>query len=261
MEKKRELIEKLGEKRRALISRCVTRGLPPAAAQAAGLNPHPKLKPTGIDWLGEIPEHWEVKRLRFLTPQITVGIVVEPSKYYVDEGIAALRSLNVKEMKISDEGLIYISPEANELHRKSMIFQGDLVAIRSGQPGTTAVVGEQYDGANCIDLIVIRKPLDADERFLAHFLNSSSARAQFTLGTGGAIQQHFNIATAASLLVPVSSLTEQTAIASYLDAETAKIDKLIGKVEEAIERLTEYRSALITAAVTGKIDVREECAT
>ena len=64
MAKKRTLIERLKEKRTALISRTVTRGLPPDAARAAGLDPHPKLKPSGIDWLGDVPEHWEVKRLK-----------------------------------------------------------------------------------------------------------------------------------------------------------------------------------------------------
>ena len=65
MAKKRYLIEKLKEKRSALISRTVTRGLPPEAARAADLNPNPKLKPSGIEWLGEIPEHWEVKKLKW----------------------------------------------------------------------------------------------------------------------------------------------------------------------------------------------------
>jgi type I restriction enzyme S subunit len=264
--KKRELIERLKEKRTALITRTVTRGLPSAAARAlsacnaqagAGLPENPPLKPSGLDWLGDIPAHWEVKRLKFVCPHITVGIVVEPSKYYVDEGVACLRSLNVKAHRLVENDLVFISAESNDLHSKSKIYEGDLVAVRSGQPGTTAIVDRRFHGANCIDLIIIRKPHGTTSSFLDYFLNSELAMAQFETGTGGAIQQHFNITTAASLQIIVPPLPEQAAIAAYLDLETAKLDALVGKVELAVERLQEYRTALITAAVTGKIDVRQ----
>ncbi|MBX3347562.1 MAG: restriction endonuclease subunit S [Nitrospira sp.] len=254
--KKRELIERLKEKRTALISRTVTRGLAPAAARVAGLPEKTSFKPSGLDWLGDIPKHWEVKRLKFVSPHITVGIVVEPSKYYADEGIPALRSLNVKPHRLVANDLVFITPTANEQHVKSKIYEGDLVAVRSGQPGTTAVVDKRFHGANCIDLIIIRKPHGATSAFLDYFLNSDMATAQFETGTGGAIQQHFNITMAASLQILVPPLPEQAAIVAYLATETTKVDTLVGKVEEAVERLQEYRTALITAAVTGKIDVR-----
>jgi type I restriction enzyme S subunit len=253
--KKRTLIERLKEKRTALISRTVTRGLPPRAARAAGLDPHPKLKPSGIDWLGDVPEHWTPKRLRFMSPHITVGIVVEPSKYYEDEGIPCLRSLNVRPNALLDRDLVYISAESNRVLSKSMLHKGDLVAVRSGQPGTTAVVDDRFDGANCIDLIIIRKPKAGSATFICYFLNSIPAQAQFIGGAGGAIQQHFNIATAADLWLIEPPIQEQELIANFLDRETTKIDAMITKVETAIERLLEYRTALITAAVTGKIDV------
>ncbi|MGH9428520.1 MAG: restriction endonuclease subunit S, partial [Terriglobia bacterium] len=187
--KKLDLVSKLKEKRTALISRTVTHGLPPEAAR---LNPHPKLRPSGNEWLGDIPVHWKVKRLKFVSSEITVGIVVEPSKYYEDSGVPCLRSLNVKPHSLTDRDLVYISEQSNEIHRKSMLRRGDLVAVRSGQPGTTAVVDERYHRANCIDLIIIRRPRAASEMFISYFLNSLPAQAQFSEGTGGAIQQHFN---------------------------------------------------------------------
>jgi len=256
VEKKRTLIERLKEKRTALISRTVTRGLPPDAAAAASLDPNPRLKPSGVDWLGDVPEHWEIKRLRFISPHITVGIVVEPSKYYEDEGIPCLRSLNVRQNALTDRDLVFISAESNRLLSKSILRKGDLVAVRSGQPGTTAVVDDRYDGANCIDLIIIRKPHQGHSPFFSYFLNSNSAKAQFSGGSGGAIQQHFNIGTAADLQLVEPPHSEQVAIAKFLDRETARLDAMVAKVEAAIGRLQEYRSALITAAVTGKIDVR-----
>jgi type I restriction enzyme S subunit len=258
--KKRTLIERLKEKRTALISQTVTRGLPPDAARAVGLDPHPKLKPSGIDWLGDVPEHWAPTRLRFISPHITVGIVVEPSKYYEDQGIPCLRSLNVHPNSLVDSDLVYISRESHRMLSKSMVKQGDLVAVRSGQPGTTAVIDERFDRANCIDLIIIRRPRIGVPTFFSYFLNSLPAQAQFSRGAGGAIQQHFNITTASDLWLVEPPEYEQAAIADFLDRETAKIDGMTEKVETAIERLQEYRAALITAAVTGKIDVRARTA-
>lgn len=244
--RKQALLDKLAEKRTALISHAVTKGLDPSVP----------MKDSGVAWLGEIPAHWEVKRLKFVSPFITVGIVVEPSKYYVESGIPALRSLNVKRHQLITDDLVFISPESNDLHAKSKIFEGDLVAVRSGQPGTTAIVDKRFHGANCIDLIIIRKPTVATSEFLDFFLNSKPAKAQFESGSGGAIQQHFNITTAGNLIISCPSIKEQTAIATFLDRETAEIDALATKIEQAILSLQEHRSALITHAVTGKIDVR-----
>ena len=254
--KKQTLIERLKEKRTALISRTVTSGLPPDAAHQAGLDPQPKLKPSGIDWLGEVPAHWTPKRLRFISSHITVGIVVEPSKYYEDDGIPCLRSLNVHPNVLIDRDLVYISPESHRTLAKSMVRRGDLVAVRSGQPGTTAVVDHRFDGANCIDLIIIRKPRFGDPTFFSYFLNSLPAQAQFTGRSSGAIQQHFNITMAADLWLLVPPASEQNAITRFLDRETAMLDAMIAKIQTAIERLQEHRTALITAAVTGKINVR-----
>jgi type I restriction enzyme, S subunit len=241
-----KLIALLKEKRQAVISHAVTKGLDPTAP----------MKDSGIEWLGEVPAHWAVSRLRYVSPEITVGIVVEPSKYYCDEGVPALRSLNVNPGRINQDSLVYISNESNELLSKSKLRAGDLVAIRSGQPGTTAVVPIELDGCNCIDLIIIRKPLDGCEKFLCWYLASDTACLQFTEGSGGAIQQHFNIGTAMNLVIPFPSEQEQSAIAAFLDTETAKLDALTAEAGRAISLLKERRSALISAAVTGKIDVR-----
>jgi len=242
----RRLMELLKEKRQAVISHAVTRGLNPAAP----------LKSSGIEWLGDVPEHWEVKRLKNISPEITVGIVVEPSKHYCEEGVPALRSLNVRPGAISVENLVFISPESNELLSKSKLRAGDLVAVRSGQPGTTAVIPRGLDGCNCIDLIIIRKPVAGCEQFLCWYLASDPAVFQFSEGSGGAIQQHFNIGTAMTLVVCVPPISEQTAITTFLREETAKLDTLTAEAQRAIDLLQERRTALISAAVTGQIDVR-----
>ena len=240
---KEHLLSLLAEKRRTLITQAVTRGL----------NPNAPMRDSGVEWLGEIPKHWELKRLKFISPEITVGIVVTPAKYYEDSGVPCLRSLNVKETGLTNTDLVYISPESNELLSKSKVFTGDLVAVRSGQPGTTATVDERFDGANCMDLIIIRHAPLFDSHFLAYFLNSEVALIQFSEGSEGAIQQHFNIETAKDLLIPLPPLSEQRTIVSMIAVEAAKLGTLKQAAKRAIDLLHDRRAALISAAVTGQI--------
>jgi type I restriction enzyme, S subunit len=242
----RWLVELLKEKRHAVISHVVTQGL----------NPDVPMKPAGIDRLDDVPAHWTVRRMKHVSPQITVGIVVEPSRFYVDSGVPALRSLNIAPGRVLLDNMVFISPDANELHAKSILRAGDLVAVRSGQPGTTAVVPPELGGCNCIDLLIIRTPTVCSGRFLCWYLASEEAVAQFAVGSGGAIQQHFNVGEARNVAVPVPPASEQEAIASFLDSETQRLDALIGDAESAIGLLIERRAALISAAVTGQIDVR-----
>ena len=245
--KKEQLIELLQEQRTALITRAVTRGLDPDAP----------MKDSGVEWLGKIPAHWNVKRLKHLIPETTVGIVVTPSRYYVDAGVPCLRSLNVSRGSIDMENLVFISEEANDLHEKSKIFAGDVVVVRTGQAGTAVVVPESLDGANCIDLLIVRRSEHVLSGFVRYYLNSQTAISQAAAKSVGAIQTHYNTSTLARLLVPQVPLDEQNHIVTHLDEATRRTDRLIAKVQKAIERLRELRAALISAAVTGKIDVRE----
>lgn len=248
VKRKEKVIRLLQEKRSALISLAVTKGLDPNAPT----------KDSGVEWLGSIPAHWEVKRLKQVVPQITVGIVVTPAKYYVEVGIPCLRSFNIAQGHISMKDLVFISPSSNELHRKSQIFEGDLVVVRTGRAGTAAVVPPALSGANCIDLLIIRRSSYLSSQYLYYYINSRATLAQVEAYSVGAIQEHYNTATLSSLYVPKLPLREQQAIVKYLDNETAKIDILITRVSEAIKHLIELRNALISAAITGKIDVREE---
>ncbi|WP_434619077.1 restriction endonuclease subunit S [Tabrizicola sp. M-4] len=243
IEKKRALLDRLAEKRQALITRAVTRGL----------NPSAPLKDSGIDWLGKVPAHWEVKKLKYLTPKVSVGIVVTPANWYAEEGTLALRGLNIRPMGFDLQETRLISDEGHEFHAKSQLHEGDLVSVRTGDPGTTAVVTEEFDGCNCIDLVIIRRPVEMLPRFLGWFLNSSVAKVQYQLGSEGALQAHFNVDTSKETLVAVPSVDEQSAIVDHLEASLQAHDEAVTKITSSVEKLTEYRAALVTAAVTGKI--------
>ena len=248
--KKERLIELLQERRTALITRAVTKGL----------DPDVPMKDSGVEWLSGIPAHWNVGKLKSMVPGVTVGIVVTPAKYYVEDGVPCLRSLNIAQGYVSIVDLVYISEDANTLHRKSQIFEGDLVVVRTGRAGVAVVVPTELTGVNCIDLLIIRRSKDLDSQFLYYFLNSRTVRAQVSANSVGSIQEHYNTGTLSNLLVPDLPMHEQRTIVVYLDRETARIDGLVAKVREAIDRLKELRTALISAAVTGKIDVRDNAA-
>ncbi|RIK61514.1 hypothetical protein DCC62_27645 [candidate division KSB1 bacterium] len=257
--KKRELIEKLKEKRTALISRTVTRGLPPEAARAAGFNPQPKLKPSGIEWLGEVPEHWEVKRGRFcmkVNPRSDRLQQLEPEdeiSFVPMEAVGEYGGLNLEMTKpIGEIGTSYTEFEEGDVivAKITPCFENGKGAIANGLTNGVAL--------GTTELHVLRVLFGLDRRFLFYLTISSVYRKTGEAemyGAGG--QKRVPPEFSRNFRVTLPPQIEQRAIADYLDRETAKIDQMSAKVEEAIARLQEYRTALITAAVTGKIDVRE----
>jgi len=259
------LIEKLKEKRSALISRTVTRGLPAEAAAEAGLDPHPKLKPSGIEWLGDVPEHWEVTRLKFVLSGIEQGWSPECDSRPADE-----EEWGVLKAGCCNNG--WFNPDENkalpadlEPLQELEVQPGDVLMSRaSGSEeliGSAAIVGYECRRHLLLSDKIYRLRIDAERAtgsYVAYLLQSPLGRFQIQRIISGASGLAKNIAQSdvKNLVLTIPFVREQLAIADYLDRETAKIDRMVAKVEEAIERLQEYRTALITAAVTGKIDVR-----
>jgi type I restriction enzyme S subunit len=179
--KKRTLIERLKEKRTALISRTVTRGLPPDAARAAGLDPHPKLKPSGIDWLGDVPEHWEVLPYKRVCSRVDVGIAEAATHAYCDDGVPIVRSTNVRPNKLDPSDVLRIEPWFAEKNRSKTLRTGDLVTVRTGYPGTTAVIPAEFDGSQCFTLVLSSPRPDQHGPFFGWFLNSKPGVSYFEM--------------------------------------------------------------------------------
>ncbi len=269
--KKRELIERLKEKRTALISRTVTRGLPadlPAKTLAqletiAGekLHLNPPLKPSGIDWIGEVPEGWVVKRLGFLVQKVGSGKTPRGgSQTYQSEGVMLIRSQNVYDDGLRLGDVVFIDDETDEGMEGSRVKTRDvLLNITGASLGRCAVVPSSFPKANVNQHVCIIRPVTRklDSAFTQLSLTAQFVKDQIFAGEEGSSREGLNFQQVRNLAIPVPPLPEQRAIAAYLDIETEKLDALVAKVETAIERLREYRTALITAAVTGKIDVRE----
>lgn len=257
VEKKRALIEKLKEKRAALISRTVTRGLPPDAARAAGLNPHPKLKPSGIDWLGDVPSHWCIKPLKRAIQSVEgPGIMASD---FLDEGVPLIRIAGIGDRVATLEGCNFLSPDlVKERWSHFRVALGDLLISGSASTGFCSEVDDVTTGAIPYTGIIIVRPRkqESEKNYIRWFFLSEPFLLQATLARTGSTIQHFGPSHLSRMVVTLPPVPEQVVIADYLDRETAKIDRMVEKVEKAIARLQEYRTALITAAVTGKIDVR-----
>jgi len=264
VQKKKELIERLKEKRAALISRTVTRGLPPEAARAAGLPENPRLKDSGIEWLGEIPEHWEVKRLTYIFPRLFSGVSVNSDNSpTLDESLGILKTSCVYGNKFSPaENKRILETELDRV--ACSVTRNSLIISRMNTPelvGSCGYVDIDYSHLYLPDRLWIARFQNHPETHgkFAWYLVISHAICALTASLATGTSDSMKNLTQEAFLnitVAVPLFCEQAAIASYLDTETAQLDKLVAKVEEAIERLQEYRTALITAAVTGKIDLR-----
>ena len=261
--KKRALIELLKEKRATLISQTVTRGLPTDAAREFGLEPNTRFKDPGIEWLGEIAAQWAYSPIKFLvsTP-VTDGPHETPEIF--DEGIPFVSAEAISSGKINFNKIRgHISEDDHKKYsKKYKPKKGDIYMVKSGATtGRVAMVETDIEFNIWSPLAAIRCKQELIDRFFMFFyMQSKEFQTAVELSWSYGTQQNIGMGIIQNLEVPVPNLNEQLAIAIYLDRETAKIDKLIEKVGTAIERLQEYRIALITAAVTGKIDVRKEAA-
>lgn len=254
----RRLIELLKQKRQAVISHAVTKGL----------NPHAPTKPSGIDWLGKIPAGWTLSRVKFIV-QHDAGLQMGPfggmllDLEPIDTGFKVFGQENT----ISGDftlGRRWVSQDRYRELEKYALAEGDLVLTRKGSLGNARVVSV-LPQPGIIDSDTIRIRVDARvalARFLALLLHEAEyVSRQIDLAKRGAILPGVNTSTIANLYVVLPPLAEQERILNHLEFESQRFDALERETSRAVEILHERRTALISAAVTGKIDVRGLAAT
>ena len=250
--KKERLIQLLQEKRTALITRAVTKGLDPKA----------RMKDSGVEWLEEIPAHWEVKRLKHLVGKVGSGKTPKGgAERYVDDGVMLLRSQNVHFEGLRLTDVAYIDADTDDEMAGSRVLEGDvLLNITGASLGRSCVAKLSGKDANVNQHVCIIRPNQQQDEpeFLAYSVESRSLQDQIFNNENGVSRDALNFEQIGDLVFARPAKNEQQAIATFLDWETAKLDSLITKIQEAIGRLRELRSALVSAAVTGRIDVREE---
>ena len=250
--KKERLIGLLQEKRTALITRAVTWGLDPSVL----------MKDSGVEWLGEIPEHWEVKRLKHVVGKIGSGKTPKGgAERYVTEGVMLLRSQNVHFGGLHLGDVAYIDADTDSEMSSSRVQEGDvLLNITGASLGRSCVArlgGEDANVNQHVCILRANKQCD-DADYLAYSIESQALQDQIFNNENGVSRDAMNFEQIGDLVIARPPTQQQRAIAGFLDRETARLDALVARVREAIDRLRELRTALISAAVTGRIDVREE---
>ncbi len=244
--KKKQLIKLLNEQKAGIINDAVTKGL----------NPKAKTKPSGIEWLGKIPEHWEVRKIKSLGNAI-IGLTYSPLELTdADKGTLVLRSSNVQQGKITYDDCVYVTTSIPEKKRTRI---GDiLICSRNGSVnliGKNAIINEKSSNQTFGAFMTVFRSDNFE--YLHYFFNSASFKAQSGLFSTSTINQ-LTTGILNNILVAIpSNTTEQTAIIAYIEKETTTINKTIATIEKEIALVQEYRTALIAEAVTGKIDVRE----
>ncbi len=244
--KQTALLALLAEKRQALISEAVTRGLDPSAPR----------KDSGIEWLGEVPAHWTVKRLKF---SVSTPIQYGANESGEETDVNFPRFIRITDI---DSGVLRDDTFRSlpyDLAAPYMLADGDMLFARSGATVGKSFLYRSQLGPACYAGYLIRARVNRailHESFLYYFVNSGEYWNWINNISIQATIQNVSGEKYANLEVPHPPLAEQQAIAAYLDAETARLDALVAKATQAIALLREHRSALISAAVTGQIDVR-----
>jgi type I restriction enzyme S subunit len=245
----RRLMDLLKEKRQAVISHAVTKGL----------NPNAPMKASGIEWLGEVPEHWEITPLKWLTDperQIMYGIVLPGPD--VGEGIPVLKGGNVKPSRMNLASMARTTPEIEAPFARARLKAGDLVYAIRGTIGDCEPVPVELEAANITqDVARIALANGTCAGWARWTLLASAIREDLACGSLGAAVRGINIFDLKRVRIPTPPPTEQATIAAFLDTETTKLDTLTAEAQRAIDLLQERRTALISAAVTGQLDVRD----
>lgn len=252
IEKTEALIAKYQQIKAGLMHDLFTRGVLPNGQLRPPREQAPELyQETAIGW---IPKDWDVKPCADLCSRICVGIVIQPTQYYVEDGVPAFRSANVREDGVDPSNFVYISAGANRLLAKSQVKAGDIVSVRTGYPGTSAVIPPEFQGANCIDILISTPNEKVTSEYLCDWINSSFGKGQVLRQQGGMAQQHFNVGEMRELLVALPELNEQERIRGKIEAVSGKL-----AIEKAlVEKLRSQKSGLMHDLLTGKVPVKVE---
>lgn len=199
--------------------------------------------------VGVIPVDWEVKMLKQISPTQSVGLVINPSSYYDDAGtVPMLVGSNVSENVIDWASSKRISELSNSKIDATRVFAGDLVTVRVGEPGVTAVIPKEIDGCNCASMMIIRRHTSFDSTWLCCLMNSKLGRTQVENVQYGTAQKQFNISDAVCFSYPVPPLLEQRAIATAL----SDMDALISGLDQLIAKKRDIKQAIMQQLLTGK---------
>jgi len=250
--RKKRLIELLEEKRTALITRAVTKGL----------DPDVPMKDSGVEWLGEIPEHWEVVQLHHICHPgrpIMYGIVLPGPD--AEDGVPIVKGGDVAARRLAPRQLAHTTSEIANKNKRSSLRTGDVLYSIRGSYGDVAIVPPELEGSNITqDTARVSPRRLEDSIWLSFALRSDPIFAQLDAGALGATISGINIRDLKRVKIPLPPASERELIGARLTSQITMLKRTIEKIQQGIALMGEYRTALISAAVTGKIDVPDRAA-
>ena len=245
--KEQSVIEKMQEYKQAIITQAITKGL----------NSSAKMKETGFEWIGMVPEHWDVKKIKYLTSKIGSGKTPKGgSDVYIDEGVLFIRSQNVYDGYFDLSSVAFISHEIDSAMSNTRVYRNDvLLNITGGSIGRSCLY-ESDELANVNQHVcIIRCNNQMRPKFMQYFWNSRIGKISIDIYQSGANREGLNFTEIGNTLVPTPELHEQDQIIDYLDGKFGVINDVIQQKYSLINKLTEYKKSLIYEVVTGKKEV------
>ncbi|MDO6726247.1 restriction endonuclease subunit S [Cognatishimia sp. 1_MG-2023] len=203
--------------------------------------------------LPDLPSSWAWATFNDCSWDLTVGHVGPMKDRYVDEGIPFLRSLNIRENFIDLQKVVYIDEKFHGELRKSEIRAGELVVVRTGAPGTAAVVPETLGRANCSDLVIARLVPAMNPHYAAYYMNSQFAKSAVRGMQVGVAQQHFNVGAMSQMPVPVAPEQEQTEIVRRIESAFNWLDRVAADHAAASKLLPKLDGAILAQAFRGEL--------
>ncbi|MBI5808176.1 MAG: restriction endonuclease subunit S [Ignavibacteriales bacterium] len=250
IEKKKKLIELYKEEKTALINQAVTRGI----------NPNVKLKPSGVDWLGDIPEHWEVKKLKYVARVQSSNVDKKTNED--EKPVLLCNYIDVYKNEFIDHSINFMEATAKEKEIEKFILKQDDVLITKDSEtpddiANPAYVTKDFENVICgYHLAQIRaNNKELSGKFLFRLFQSKRFNSHFEVSANGVTRFGLPLDSITDVKITFPSLIEQQQIVEYIESETKRIDDKIARAEKEIELLQEYRTALISEVVTGKIKV------
>lgn len=249
IEEQQRLIELLKEKRQAVISHAVTKGLDPTAP----------MKDSGVEWLGEVPKHWIISQLKFNTTEMQTGPFGSQlhAEDYVDGGIPLINPAHMVDGRIIPDLQVSVDEETWSRLSRHALKAGEIIFARRGELGRCAVVSKEQEGWLCGTGSLkasLNSRLSSEYAYL--LVTSKGVVSELSLESKGSTMENLNTETLGRVRLPLPPLSEQEAILEHVHEIAGQFAALINEAEDGIKLITERRSALISAAVTGKIDVR-----
>ena len=252
---KQKLIALLEEQKQAIIHRAVTRGL----------DPNVRLKPSGVEWLGEVPEHWEVSKIKHLArPEYKAfvdGDWIE-SPFITSDGIRLIQTGNIGAGTYREKGFRYISVETFREFGCTEFQPGDVLICRLGKPVARACLAPQLGKRmiTSVDVCILKPRDDVNAQFVVYAMSSRRYLDWVGSLVRGSTRDRVSRSMMGSFSIPLPPLPEQAVIVRFLDEATADLNHATAAAQRQIELLGEYRTRLIADVVTGKLNVRQTAA-